>query len=86
MGSFFFFKKSKEKLSTKVQSFFDLSAKDIDGNLILFSCFKESKALLIVNVASSCGFTRPAYKELNQLYEKYQFEQKCVIFIMLYLK
>lgn len=28
--------------------------------------------LLIVNVASNCGFTKANYKELNELYEKYE--------------
>jgi glutathione peroxidase-family protein len=72
MGSVFF-KSGKDKVLTKVQSFFDLSAKDIDGNLISFSTFKQNKAFIVVNVASSCSFTRPAYKELVKLYDDYQF-------------
>ena len=72
MGSIFF-KRTKESISSQVESFFDLAALDIDGNLVLFSNFKHYKAIIVVNVASSCGFTRPAYKELCQLYEQFQY-------------
>ncbi len=74
MGSVFF-KSSKEKLaSSKASSFFDLSAVDIDGKLIEFSTLKQYKAIIVVNVASSCGYTKPAYKELVQIYDKYQYK------------
>ena len=43
--------------------------KTIDGEPLDLSRFKGKK-LLLVNVASKCGFT-PQYKELQQLYEKY---------------
>lgn len=33
------------------KSFFDFKIKDIEGNLVNFSIFKEKKAILIVNVA-----------------------------------
>ena len=49
---------------------YDLEVKDIDLNLIKMSKFK-GKTLLIVNVASACGFT-PQYTGLQSLYEKYK--------------
>ena len=52
MGSIFF-KTSKEKLEKPLKTFFDMSAKDIDGNMVNFSSYKSKKAFIIVNVASS---------------------------------
>ena len=49
---------------------YDLSVKDIKMNTVNLSSFK-GKTLLIVNVASKCGFT-PQYKDLQNLYDKYQ--------------
>ena len=49
---------------------YNISVKDIDMNSVDLSAY-EGKALLIVNVASKCGFT-PQYKDLQNLYEKYQ--------------
>ncbi len=48
----------------------DFSAKTIDGKEKPLSDYK-GKTLLIVNVASHCGFT-PQYQGLQKLYEKYQ--------------
>lgn len=50
-------------------SVYDFKMNSIDGKLIDFSQYK-GKTLLIVNVASKCGFT-PQYKELQQLHESY---------------
>ena len=51
-------------------SIYDFSVKDIDHQEISLEKFK-GKTLLIVNVASRCGFT-PQYTGLQRLYEKYK--------------
>ena len=51
-------------------SIYDFSVKDIDHQEISLEKFK-GKTLLIVNVASRCGFT-PQYSGLQSLYEKYK--------------
>jgi glutathione peroxidase len=49
---------------------YDFSARDIDGNPRALSEF-QGKALLIVNVASQCGFT-PQYAGLEKLWRDYR--------------
>ncbi len=51
-------------------SIYDIKVKDIDGKDVSLSDYK-GKVLLIVNVASKCGFT-PQYKGLEATYEKYK--------------
>lgn len=50
-------------------SVYDFKMNSIDGELVDFSTFK-GRNLLIVNVASKCGFT-PQYAELEKLHENY---------------
>ena len=50
--------------------FFDLNIKDIDNKVINLNDFK-GKMILLVNVASKCGFTKQ-YTDLQTLYEKYK--------------
>jgi glutathione peroxidase len=54
---------------TSVPSVYDFKMKSIDGQTIDFSRYK-GKTLLIVNVASKCGFT-PQYADLEKLHETY---------------
>jgi hypothetical protein len=46
-----YFKTGSDKLKNSPTSFFDLKAKDIEGNLIDFSMYRNKKAILVVNVA-----------------------------------
>ena len=50
--------------------FFDLNIKDINGLDLNLNHFKD-KTILVVNVASKCGFTKQ-YTALQSLYEKYR--------------
>ena len=50
--------------------FFDFNINDINGQVIHFSEFKD-KTILLVNVASKCGFTKQ-YAGLQTLYETYK--------------
>ena len=58
-------------------SVFDFSAKTIDGDDQPLSNF-AGKVLLIVNVASKCGFT-PQYSALEALYRKHRDEGFAVL-------
>ena len=58
-----------------MKSIHDFSIKSISGKTLDFSDFKGKK-LMIVNVASECGYT-PQYQQLQELYEN--FADKLVI-------
>ncbi|XP_038989661.1 probable phospholipid hydroperoxide glutathione peroxidase [Phoenix dactylifera] len=53
------------------KSIYDITVNDINANDVNLSTY-NGKVLLIVNVASKCGFTHSNYKEMNILYEKYK--------------
>lgn len=59
------------------QSFYDFTVKTIEGQEYPLSELKGKK-VLIVNVASKCGFT-PQYKELQELYDTYKDQNFVVI-------
>jgi len=61
-----------------VQDFFDLSADDSLGNKVQFSQF-SGKVVLVVNVASECGFTESHYKGLQRLHDILNFNNKFAI-------
>lgn len=57
-------------LEAQNKSFYDFTVKTIDGVDFPLSQLKGKK-VLVVNVASKCGFT-PQYAKLEELYEKYK--------------
>lgn len=54
----------------KLNNISTITVRDIDGKELSLSTF-NGKVLLIVNVASKCGYT-PQYKDLQELYERYK--------------
>lgn len=59
-------------IGSNSMSIYDFDVKDIDGKTVSMSKYK-SKVLLIVNVASKCGFT-PQYEGLEKLYKEHKDE------------
>tara|TARA_B110001450_G_scaffold178801_1_gene167035 strand:+ start:175 stop:729 length:555 start_codon:yes stop_codon:yes gene_type:complete len=57
--------------------FFEFNIKDISGEVINFSKY-ENNTILLVNVASKCGFTKQ-YTGLQKLYETYKDKGLVVI-------
>lgn len=55
---------------TTMQSIYDFNIKTIEGEETTLAPYR-GKVMLIVNVASKCGYT-PQYDGLQALYEKYQ--------------
>lgn len=53
------------------KSVYDFTMKDTFGKDVPLSKY-EGKVLLIVNIASRCGYTKKNYDELNTLQEQYK--------------
>ena len=64
----FFFNNSVMANYDKV--FYDLNIESISGEIIEFNDYRK-KAVLIVNTASYCGFTKQ-YDELQKLWDEYK--------------
>ena len=72
-----FFKSSLSENYKKL--FFDFEIKSISGEVINFKDYK-GKAILIVNTASYCGFTKQ-YTDLQELWDKYKIKGLIVLAI-----
>ena len=57
-------------MTAHAQSLYDISLKDIDGKATTLAPLK-GRVLLIVNVASECGYT-PQYQGLQAVFTKYE--------------
>jgi len=64
-------------LSAQSSGFYDFKVKTLEGDNFDFSTLKGKK-VMIVNVASKCGNT-PQYKDLEEMYEKYQSDNFVII-------
>ncbi|KAG8370710.1 hypothetical protein BUALT_Bualt13G0011600 [Buddleja alternifolia] len=53
------------------KSIHDFNVKDSKGNDVNLDMYK-GKVLLVVNVASKCGFTNSNYTQLTELYSQYK--------------
>jgi len=66
----FMFSFSNKALGKYEKTIYDFEIESITGEIIDFSKY-NSKAILLVNVASQCGFTKQ-YNDLQKLWEKYK--------------
>ena len=65
----FFFNTKSVDVSKLSKSIYDYSATSIDGDSISLSEYKNKK-ILIVNLASKCGYTYQ-YEDLQKLHQEY---------------
>ena len=71
---FSFFNKT---MSNNTETFFDLNVNSISGDELNLSKLK-GKTILLVNVASNCGFTKQ-YEDLQNLYDSYKSKGLIII-------
>ena len=71
---FSFFNKT---MSNNTETFFDLNVNSINGDVLNLSKLK-GKTILLVNVASNCGFTKQ-YEDLQNLYDGYKSKGLIII-------
>ena len=64
-------------MSENSKTFYDFKINSINGEELNLSIFKD-KTILLVNVASKCGFTKQ-YDDLQKLYDDYKEKGLVVI-------
>ena len=67
----------KTSMSENSKTFYDFKINSINGEELNLSIFKD-KTILLVNVASKCGFTKQ-YDDLQKLYDDYKEKGLIVI-------
>ena len=67
----------KTSMSDNSKTFYDFKINSINGEELNLSIFKD-KTILLVNVASKCGFTKQ-YDDLQKLYDDYKEKGLVVI-------
>lgn len=73
MGCISFKTSSDTFQSLETKQFENITVIDIDGNVNKIGDYLQNKKLLIiVNTASYCGYTKPNYTQLVDLYAKYK--------------
>ena len=75
---FSFFNRNSTDVSRYSEDIYDYSAKLINGKQLNFKTLKGKK-IIIVNVASKCGYT-PQYEDLQKLYDIYNNQIEIVGF------
>lgn len=68
---------SNAQTKKAMKSIYDIPLKTIDGKPTTLGAYK-GKVLLIVNVASQCGYT-PQYEGLQKIYQQYQSQGLVVL-------
>ena len=63
---------------SQTSGFYDFKVKTLEGDDFDLSSLKGKK-VMVVNVASKCGFT-PQYKDLEEMYRKYEGEMVIIGF------
>jgi glutathione peroxidase len=72
-GEYSFFKTGVDKFTDVPSELSTIAVKDIDGSdKTIGDYLKDKKAVLIVNVASACGYTDGNYRQLMELYNSYK--------------
>jgi len=53
------------------KTIFDFTCLDIDGREVKLDIYRTSPVVLVVNVASQCGYAHANYRQLQKLYDQY---------------